>query len=83
MCTYVATCTWVWSVALSLLSQSRCSAAVPAATHRCSLSFPANSAVPESGAESAAESTLSRLTGLLYLLRQDLDDDWAHKVGPI
>ena len=36
-------CCMFWSDALALLSQSRCSAAVPAAPHRCSLSFHADS----------------------------------------
>jgi len=35
-------------------SQSRCTAVVLAAAHGCSLSFPADSVLPESGAESAA-----------------------------
>ena len=47
-----AACGRFWSDALSLLSQSRCGAAVPAAPHTCSLSFPADSSLPEAGAGS-------------------------------
>ena len=37
-------------------SHSRCAAVVPDAVHRCSLSFPDDSVLPESAAELAAES---------------------------